>query len=135
MVTETQIKTAWENVKKDGKKFGGLLCEYRDSVKAQGRKGHGFVQLLDKLAIPRSTAYYFMDLYEDKKTKKSKKTHEPLTKYQRVLALLKQLTPAQIQKIIAQAQALAAETAKGLKPADSNKPPTKADPKAFAAHA
>jgi hypothetical protein len=64
---EGQIRSAWSTYKeteKYGLEFGRVCCEWRDKLRAQGRKGQGLRPMLDKVGIPRSTAYWWMDRYE-----------------------------------------------------------------------
>src|ERR1039458_3429480 len=68
LLAEQQLAAAWETYKQaepHGIAFGKVLCEWRDRFGAQGsRKGGGLRPILDKVGIPTSTAYFWMDRYE-----------------------------------------------------------------------
>ena len=64
---EAEISAAWRNyqqTEKYGIEFGRVCCEWRDKLKAQGKKGHGLIPMLEQVGIPTSTAYWWMDRYE-----------------------------------------------------------------------
>src|SRR5437773_2037460 len=49
---------------KSGLQFGKTLYEWRSKFKAQGKKGQGFLPVLEAAAIPTRTAYYWLEKYE-----------------------------------------------------------------------
>jgi len=61
-----EIKTAWQKTERYNLEFGKVCCEWRDKFKAKGfrKEGDGVCAILDKLRIPRSTAYFWMNKYE-----------------------------------------------------------------------
>src|SRR5580658_8683048 len=61
-----EIKAAWQKIEKHNLEFGRVCCEWRDRLKAKGfrKEGDGVCTTLDKLSIPRSTAYFWMNKYE-----------------------------------------------------------------------
>jgi hypothetical protein len=64
---EREISPAWQECKKTekyGMEFGRVCCEWRDKFKAQGKKGQGLSPILEKVGVPSSTAYWWMDKYE-----------------------------------------------------------------------
>lgn len=62
----TEIKAAWQKIEKYNLEFGRVCCEWRDKFKARGfrKNGDGVVPILEKLNIPASTAYFWMNKYE-----------------------------------------------------------------------
>lgn len=67
-IAKTAALVAWENyrIKAEplGLAFGQRLYELRKDISAQGRDGEGLCAWLDKVKIPRSTAYYWIQRYE-----------------------------------------------------------------------
>ena len=65
---EQELQSAWNAYQKMTEKHGlelGRVChELRVKFKAQGKKGQGLRPILDKVGIPRSTAYWWMERYE-----------------------------------------------------------------------
>lgn len=65
---EQNIAAAWKayrETEKYGLRFGKVCCEWRDEFGAQGsRTGGGLRPILDKVGIPKSTAYWWMEQYE-----------------------------------------------------------------------
>jgi hypothetical protein len=61
-----EIKAAWQKIEKYNLEFGKVCCEWRDKFRARGfrKRGDGVVPILEKLGIPTSTAYYWMNKYE-----------------------------------------------------------------------
>jgi len=61
-----EIKAAWQRTEKYNLEFGMVCYEWRGKFKAQGfrKEGDGVCAILDKLRIPRSTAYFWMNKYE-----------------------------------------------------------------------
>jgi hypothetical protein len=61
-----EIKAAWQKTEKYNLEFGKVCYEWRNQFKAQGfrKEGDGVCAILDKLRIPRSTAYFWMNKYE-----------------------------------------------------------------------
>ena len=61
-----EIKAAWQKTEKYNLEFGKVCYEWRNKFKAQGfrKEGDGVCAILDKLRIPRSTAYFWMNKYE-----------------------------------------------------------------------
>jgi len=61
-----EIKAAWQKIEKYNLEFGKVCCEWRDKFKARGfrKEGDGVSPILDKLGIPKSSAYFWMFRYE-----------------------------------------------------------------------
>ena len=67
-IAKTAALVAWENYRTKaeplGLAFGQRLYELRKDISAQGRDGEGLCAWLDKVKIPRSTAYYWIHRHE-----------------------------------------------------------------------
>jgi hypothetical protein len=64
---EAEIGAAWKQTDKHGLHFGEVCYKWRNEFKSKGgagSKGTGLVQVLDRLEIPRSTAYWWIERYE-----------------------------------------------------------------------
>lgn len=61
---EREVAAAWKKVRRYGLEFGRVRYECQQKFKAQGsRNGRGLRPILDKVGIPRSTAYFWIDRY------------------------------------------------------------------------
>ena len=62
---ESAILAAYKASEKHGLDFGRLCYEYREKYSAQGsRTGGGLRPMLEKVGIPSSTAYFWIERYE-----------------------------------------------------------------------
>ena len=64
---EREISSAWndcEKLEKYGLEFGRVCYEWQQKLRAQGsRTGGGLRPILDKVGIPKSTAYWWIGRY------------------------------------------------------------------------
>ena len=71
---EHEINTAWQQFRQsaitanqNGFEFGCVCRDWRDRYRKQGsRKGEGFEAVLEKLKIPKTSAYRWITRYEEK---------------------------------------------------------------------
>jgi len=72
---ENEIRQAWGRLERHGLEFGHVCFEAQKTIRAQGKKDAGLCAMLDKVGIPRSTAYYWIHRYKD--SVRLTKTHSP----------------------------------------------------------
>ena len=69
VAARTEITTVWTdfrlNAEPKGLKLGEVLTRWRGAFTAQGKKGEGFLQLLEEVGVATSTAYYWIHRYEE----------------------------------------------------------------------
>ena len=80
-----EIEMAWRSAGKmtyeEGLELGRVCCKWRKEFGAQGQKGKGLLPILEEVNLPVSTAYWWMDRYEERNTNKkpgSEKEEKPL---------------------------------------------------------
>ena len=102
-IAETAALLAWTEFKTKaeplGLSFGQRLYELRKDISAQGRDGEGLCAWLHKAGIPRRTAYYWIQRYEETlgvKQKDISQIEPPKTKsvFEDLITTLYSLTPS-----------------------------------------